>query len=127
MEKKYSTPFILMLLIFALANSVAGYWLIPRYTIGQSIDSNCHINGVGQGSCHFTNIGWSPGTICSEVFLKNRADESASSGIICSGRVWPNDTVEKSFSIVVGSMCENRHSDESSTWTDNCSMDVIEH
>ncbi|MEW9625855.1 hypothetical protein [Rhodanobacter geophilus] len=52
--------------------------------------------------------------------LVNKNGGVASSGPLCSGRVWPNDTKQQDVSIVVGETC----SSSEMSWSDFCSMDV---
>jgi len=85
----------------------AAVWFVPSLEIGQNLVANCQVNGTGQGSCQFTNTGWTPGTQCVEVALRNvQQGSTVGSGPVCSGRVWPNDTTEKNIMIVIGHNCD---------------------
>jgi len=98
-------------------------WIYFFSGIGEQIESRCHVNGMGQGSCSFTNTGWTPGHQCVEVRLTNKQGGSASSGSICSGNVWPNDTVARDVAIVApAELCGGGLF---SSWSDNCSMQVV--
>jgi hypothetical protein len=98
-------------------------WMYFVSGIGEQIESRCHVNGTGQGSCSFTNTGWTPGSMCVEVKLVNKRGESASSGSICSGRVWPSDTATRDIAIVAPTeLCAG---ELFSAWTDNCSIQVV--
>lgn len=111
------------LVLLAVAAFVFAWFLMP-VGIGQLLASNCRVNGLGEGACPFTNTGWTPGTACAEVEIINADAETISSGTVCSGRVWPNDTVEKRISIIVGDHCKDRtYSDRS--WSDVCHMNVV--
>lgn len=98
-------------------------WFVMPTGIGQELESNCRVNGLGQGSCLFTNTGWTPGTGCTEVKIVNEGGDSVSSGTVCSGRVWPNDTVERAISIIVGEHCDDR-TREGRSWSEVCHMEV---
>jgi len=101
-------------------------WFVIPIGLGQKIESSCKVNGLGQGSCSFTNTGWTPGTVCAEVTITNTSNHKiASSGTLCSGRVWPNDTAEKSFAIVMGDTCTDENPYLASPWNKNCEMHVL--
>ena len=85
-------------------------WFIPSFEIGQNIEASCKVNGFGNGSCQFTNTGWTPGSQCVDVRLINKKGASVSSGPLCSGLIWPNDTIEKDISIVIGNNCNDSDS-----------------
>ena len=94
-----------VLIVLAIAAAV---WFVPSLEIGQNLVGSCHVNGAGQGSCQFTNTGWTPGSQCVDVTLRNNQQGgTVSSGPVCSGRVWPNDTTEKNVMIVIGHTCDD--------------------
>lgn len=94
-----------VLIVLAIAAAV---WFVPPLEIGQNITGSCQVNGTGQGKCQFTNTGWTPGTQCVDVTLRNNQQGSTvNSGPVCSGRVWPNDTTEKNVMIVIGHTCDD--------------------
>jgi hypothetical protein len=69
--------------------------------IGANIKVECGVNALGEGNCSFTNTGWSPSTICVTVDVVNESAERASSGTVCSGRVWPNDTINRDIVVAM--------------------------
>jgi len=118
-QMKGNAPLALVLAIVAMFSV---FWFLLPTGLGQEVETGCRVNGLGQGSCLFTNTGWAPGTSCAEVRLRNGA-KSATSGKFCSGRIAPNDTVEKSFSIVVGDVCADGKA-TAKPWQDVCEMEV---
>lgn len=80
---------------------VAAAWFYLFSGIGENITAQCQVNGDGNGFCSFTNSGWTPGAMCVNVVLTGRNEEKAASGKMCSGRVWPDDTIRRDVSIVV--------------------------
>jgi len=122
---------VIILLITVVVVIIAVFfitWFVIRTGPGQKIQSNCQVNGLGQGSCLFTNTGWTPGTACAEVTLTNIVfnNKVASSGTLCSGRVWPNDTVEKTFVIIIGDTCTDENPYNARPWNKMCEMGVHE-
>lgn len=87
-------------LIVALA-AAATIWFIPGFELGAELQARCQVNGLGDGSCQFTNTGWSPGSQCLVVKLVNPGGASDSSGPVCSGRISPTDSLERSVSIAL--------------------------
>jgi hypothetical protein len=88
---------------------------------GAQITHNCSINGYGQGECEFTNTGVSPGSLCVVTKIVNSKGESASSRMICSGRVWPDTFVARKVDIYV----PRKHCDGYGTdWRTECSIDT---
>lgn len=64
------------------------------------IESNCVMNGMGSGTCHFTNLGTAKGSVCGRiVVLKYGSDEKIQSPIFCSGILPKNSTNSVEFSI----------------------------
>lgn len=92
-----------VLIVLAIAAAV---WFVPALEIGQNLATSCQVNGTGQGSCQFTNTGWTPGSQCIDVGLRNQQGGDVRSGPVCSGRVWPNDTAEKNVMLVIGHICD---------------------
>lgn len=124
--KHQSGALILDILVAISLLLIVGFiaaWVVMPIGIGQDISANCHVNGLGNGSCSFTNTGWSPGTACSEVNIVNYDSKSASSGVICSGRVSPRETITKEFSIIIGELCD---APRGLSWNDVCHMQVNE-
>lgn len=108
-----------VLIVLAIAAAV---WFVPALEIGQNLATNCQVNGTGQGSCQFTNTGWTPGSQCVDVALRNQQGGTVSSGPVCSGRVWPNDTTEKNITIAIGNTCNNALG--APDFSDVCKMDI---
>lgn len=115
---------IILLLGLLLITGFVVVWFVMPTGPGQEFQSGCQVNGLGQGTCSYTNTGWTPGTACSEVKIINLDGESQSSGMVCSGRVWPNDTVVKNISITIGDLCEDITS-QGRSWSDICHMDIV--
>lgn len=101
----------------------AAIWFIPSFEIGQNIETSCNVNGLGNGSCQFTNTGWTPGSQCIDVRLTNKTEDTVSSGPLCSGLIWPSDTIEKNLSIVIGNNC-NDHDSLLPDLNKACKMDI---
>lgn len=95
-------------------------WFVPALGIGAKIQSECRVNGLGEGSCQFTNQGFTPGSACVSVKLVKEGGSTVSSTELCSGRVSPSDSVTKDVSLVINEGCEA----EGRSWTDVCHMDV---
>lgn len=108
-----------VLIVLAIAAAV---WFVPALEIGQNLATSCQVNGAGQGSCQFTNTGWTPGSQCVDVQLRNQQGGTVRSGPVCSGRVWPNDTSEKNVMIAIGNTCDNALGVPD--LSDVCTMDV---
>jgi len=108
-----------VLIVLAIAAAV---WFVPSMEIGQNLEARCQVNGMGNGSCQFTNTGWTPGAQCVDVSLRNKQGGAAHSGAVCSGRVWPNDTVQKNVMIAIGNTCDNALGVPD--LSDICTMDV---
>lgn len=89
--------------------------------VGSNISAECSINGTGSGQCQITNTGWTAGTACPSIGLKNKNSGLTVRTKICSGIVWPQDTVQKeiSISIPVGH-CSNPSGD----WTSTCELKI---
>jgi len=121
-EKKRTGTVSITLSSFAvlLIGVAIAVCFVPALQIGQNVEAQCKINGLGSGSCQFTNTGWTPGSQCIAVRLVNKKGGSVSSGPLCSGRVWPNDTVQKDVSMVIGDTC----SATDAVWSDVCEMDI---
>jgi hypothetical protein len=121
-EKKRSGTVSITLSSFAVMviGIAIAVCFVPALQIGQSLQAQCKINGLGSGTCQFTNTGWTPGSQCIAVRLVNKKGGFVSSGPLCSGRVWPNDTAQKDVSMVVGDTC----SAPDASWSDVCEMDI---
>jgi TonB family protein len=91
------------LAVVLIASAVA-VCTVPAFQIGKDISARCTVDGRGDGSCEFSNTGWTPGSYCASVSLVNKEDgtQISKSGAVCSGRIWPNDTVTRAFSMETG-------------------------
>jgi hypothetical protein len=103
---------------------LAAVWFVPSLQIGQNLSANCQVNGFGSGQCQFTNTGWTPGTQCVVVKLSNTHGGSAASGPVCSGAVWPNDSVSKLVSFSIGDVCND--GDGNTDLSGSCTMDIVD-
>jgi len=93
---------------------------VPAFQIGQHVEASCQVNGIGSGTCQFTNTGWTPGSQCVVVRLINKQGGAVSSGPLCSGRIWPNDTTQREVSMVIGDTCDSA----GTAWNNVCSLDI---
>jgi hypothetical protein len=109
------SSFALLIIGFALA-----VCFVPALQIGQHVEARCQVNGLGSGTCQFTNTGWTPGSQCVAVRLVNKQGGAVSSGPLCSGRIWPNDTAQRDVAMVIGDNC----SAPGVMWNDACTMDI---
>jgi hypothetical protein len=109
------SSFALLLIGFVLA-----VCFVPAFQIGQHVEARCQVNRLGSGTCQFTNTGWTPGSQCVAVRLVNKQGGAVSSGPLCSGRIWPNDTAQRDISIVVGDNCNA----PGAMWNDACRLDI---
>ncbi len=91
------------------------------------IDVQCTMNGLGAGSCDFTNTGTASGSVCGRVVVKsNKMNGSKESGKFCSGEVMPRSTKNVTFTIVgIPDMCFDT-SQPSVKWTENCDLEFEE-
>ncbi len=76
-------------------------WLYFFSGLGENTTAQCQADAEGSGFCNFTNSGWTPGSMCVSVSLTGNEGVVVSSGMICSGRIWPDDTNRRDISIVV--------------------------
>lgn len=121
-EKKRTSTVSITLSSFALIliGFVLAVCFVPAFQIGQHVEARCQVNGLGSGTCQFTNTGWTPGSQCVAVRLVNKQGGAVSSGPLCSGRIWPNDTAQRDVSMVVGNNCDA----VGAAWNDVCAMDI---
>jgi hypothetical protein len=111
-----SLSFVTVLIIGALL----AIWFVPSAGIGAELKSDCKINGLGNGSCQFTNVGWTPGSACVAVKIVNTNGTAVSSSELCSGRVSPSDTVTKEVNLVLNEGCEA----QDRAWNEVCHLEV---
>ncbi len=102
-----SITIIVALLLGALVIIGGLAWIlsVPAFENGKSIGSSCQVDGLGHGSCRFTNTGWGPGFQCLKVTLTDGHGDFADSKPVCSGLVWPGETSKRSIVVAVGHMC----------------------
>ena len=85
----------------AIFSLLAVAWLYFFSGLGENTTAQCQVDAEGSGFCNFTNSGWTPGSMCASVSLTGNEGVVVSSGMICSGRIWPDDTNRRDISIVV--------------------------
>lgn len=90
------------------------------------IESNCVMNGMGSGTCHFTNTGDGKGSICGRiVVVKYETGEKVQSGLFCSGILPKNTTNSVQFSVPeVSDFCES--GTYTISWTSVCYFNFVE-
>jgi hypothetical protein len=85
------------------------------------LDHECVMNGYGKGSCDFTNVGKSTGSMCGEIEVQGPGN--VQSNIFCSGQVEPMSTEKVEFNIpAVDDLCDNGYE----SWTKKCDFTFIE-
>ncbi len=85
------------------------------------INPSCVMNGLGHGSCDFTNIGKSTGSICGMIEVQGPG--KAESNQFCSGQVEPMSTEKVEFKVpAVNELCDNGFE----SWTKKCDFTFIE-
>lgn len=99
-------------------------WFVPGFEVGAKLQAQCQVDHRGEGSCQFTNTGWSPGSQCVLVRLVNKQSEADTSGPICSGRIGPSDSAERHVSILIDSKCEVLGGLLPGIAGDACAMDI---
>lgn len=83
------------------------------------LDESCTMNGLGKGSCIFTNTGTASGHMCGRIVVERTATpkKDAHSPVLCSGEVQKQSTQKVEFDIpAVHDMCN----DGSGSWRDQC-------
>src|SRR5688572_12571228 len=87
------------------------------------IEESCTMNGLGEGSCSFTNMGDGKGAKCGKIVVlgpDGRTDESAT---FCSGELATKSTSQVTFSIPgVRSLCDAA---DDRSWSDVCSFEFV--
>lgn len=85
------------------------------------LDKECVMNGYGKGSCDFTNVGKSAGSMCGKIEVQGPGN--VQSNVFCSGQVQPMSTEKVEFNIpTVDELCDNGFGD----WRDKCEFSFIE-
>ncbi len=88
------------------------------------ISNDCRINGLGQGSCSFTNTGTGKGSLCVMPQMVRTDGQTLESSLICSGNLESSSTSVVQFFITgLISFCTNDESGK--TWTDYCELQII--
>lgn len=84
------------------------------------IETSCSMNGLGRGSCQFTNTGTGSGSVCGKIVAqKNFGDRNTSeTWEFCSGKVNPSSTSEVKF--VMPNMDDVCPHISSYKWSENC-------
>lgn len=103
-----------------IIGALLAIWFVPALGVGAKIQSECRINGLGAGSCQFTNQGFTPGSACVSVKVVKDSGTTVSSTELCSGRVSPSDSVSKDVNLVINSGCD----EDGRQWTEVCHIDV---
>lgn len=85
------------------------------------VEDSCVMNGYGQGSCDFTNVGKTKGAVCGVIAVEGPG--TVQSNKFCSGQVEPLSTTKVEFNIPqVDKLCTDGFKD----WRDVCQFDFIE-
>lgn len=95
------------------------------------IDVQCTMNGYGQGTCQFTNLGSSKAAICGHILVVEkwgntiiRHPQTAESGTFCSGSVPSATTTSVGFSVpTAAAVCRVRPVDD---WREGCDFTFVE-
>jgi len=84
---------------------------------------NCVMNGLGQGSCSFTNTGKTKGAICGKIVVHGPGKFEGSK--FCSGMVEPMTTNKVEFNEPnVQDLCEPKNFMQS--WTEVCEFEFVQ-
>jgi len=84
---------------------------------------NCVMNGLGEGSCSFTNTGKTEGAVCGKIIVHGPGKFEGSK--FCSGMVKPLTTNKVDFNEPnVRDLCEPKNYLQS--WTDVCEFEFVE-
>jgi hypothetical protein len=106
-----------------LATGAVGAWTAE---LGADVSAECSVNGLGAGTCDFTNAGWMGGRVCTNIVLKDLGtDEVYTTKRVCSEDVPANETVSRSFQLLIApaSVCKYQAVDVK--WSDKCSVEVL--
>ncbi|WP_329856115.1 hypothetical protein [Stenotrophomonas muris] len=98
-ERQDSGSFWIIVRVLILIG-VAAYFFIYS-GLGSKVAAKCELSPLGKGQCQFTNTGWTAGTACAKVGLENNQTNAFARSRICSGIVWPNNTIRKEVSVVI--------------------------
>jgi hypothetical protein len=85
------------------------------------VEDACIMNGYGKGSCDFTNVGKTAGSVCGVIQVDGPG--VAHSNTFCSGLVQPQTTQKVEFNIpAVDKLCEDGFKD----WGDVCGFQFVQ-
>lgn len=93
------------------------------------IETHCLMNGLGVGSCTFTNTGSAPGAVCGAIHLyqKGGGGKATDSSPFCSGEVAKSSTVTSPFQVLeLNTICALRAGTDDKAWTDACDFVFVE-
>lgn len=86
--------------------------------IGQS----CTMNGLGEGTCDFTNTGDGKGAKCGQIVVHGNTGQSEHSSPICSGELAQRSTSRVSFTVAdVRQLCDV----PGRSWSDVCKFTFV--
>jgi hypothetical protein len=84
------------------------------------VENSCVMNGYGDGSCDFTNVGKTAGAVCGVIQVDGPG--VALSNKFCSGSVQPQTTEKVEFRIpAVDKLCTDGLKD----WRDVCEFNFV--
>lgn len=121
---KQSIPRLLVLLGLL---AVAMAFTIYRVSTVNPPEHRCTLNGLGMGSCTFTNRNVVPSTECGHIELTSHVEDEGThtSSTFCSGLVWPSSSVSIAFSLhEVRSACATDWRSKKS-WSDVCDFAFV--
>jgi hypothetical protein len=82
----------------------------------------CVMNGLGKGTCTFTNSGTGVGAECGKVVVKNRKTAaSKETSLFCSGQLAAMTTVRMEFEVV--GLAQGCEAAQGETWSDVCGFE----
>ena len=108
------------------------------------LKTNCTMNGLGNGTCRFTNLGTEQSALCGRIVVlrsepptappdyPNQAQSErfaaqalgvAVSEIFCSGQVQPKETKPVDFAVPLSGLCGGAKTD---AWSDLCSFGFVD-
>ena len=107
---------------------IAGLAVLLLFAAGcgkADIDVQCTMNGLGQGSCSFTNTGSGGGALCGQIKVyRTLGDDHITSNKFCSGEVGKSSTANIDFSIPdVRTFCDG---EAGQSWSDLCAFEFVD-
>ena len=102
-----------------LVIGATGFYFVGTIFSASAMPS-CTMNGLGSGSCAFTNTDPAPWSICGHVVVHaTGSSRERESPPICSGFIWPRSTTNVNFSVSeVHDLCAA----SGQRWADVCSF-----